>query len=81
MPGETLSTDPGWKTVYFVASETLFEKASLEVKFLLQPYQMFDRDILYFDYVEKIQPLNFICVTICDFGNDRQKISDMVTGH
>jgi hypothetical protein len=80
LPGETLSTDSRWKTVYFVASEKLFEKASLEVKFLLQPYQVFDCDILYLDYVEKIQPLNFICATICDFGNDRHKISEKVTG-
>ena len=57
------------------------EKASLEVKFLLQPYQVFNCDILYLDYVKKSHPLNFICATICDFGNDRQKISEEITGH
>lgn len=50
----------------FCCKRNAIRKASLEVKFLLQPYQVFDRDILYF--------LNFIliCATICDFGNDRQ---------
>ena len=80
MPGKTLSTDSHWKTVYFVTNEKLFKKASWEVKFLLQPYQVFDLDILYFDYAEKIQPLDFICTAICDFGNDRQKISENMTG-
>lgn len=56
LPGETLSTDPFKTNVYFVANAKLFEKVSREVKFLLQPCQVFDGDILYLHYAKKFDP-------------------------